>query len=182
MKKVLYIVACGALTLAAFGAKKNGSPIREDYKEFADARRYVVSRVVENGKVITTWHRNGRPDWILPAVETNNLKHIAGVQQNNPIQDMLERVRAEARANWTAYTNQVTKTVAYSNAYVIAQGMANVAQAKIQGEIEDLQEKIAKYEDYQTKYPLLKAVFATFIADAQNRIKVLQSLGGGTAE
>lgn len=173
MKKAVLIACAASAAFAAFG-----SPIREDYKEFADARRYVVSRVVENGKVITTWHRNGRPDWILPAVETNALKHIAGVQQNNPLQDALERVRAEARANWAAYTNQVSQTTAYSNAYVIAQGMANVAQAKIQGEIEDLQEKIAKYEDYQTKYPLLKAVFAAFILDAQNRIKVLQALGG----
>jgi len=170
------MIALSAVAIAAFAAF--GSPIREDYKEFADARRYVVSRVVENGKVITTWHRNGRPDWILPAVETNALKHIAGVQQNNPLQDALERVRAEAQANWTAYTNQALQTVAYSNAYVIAQRTAEVAQAKIQGEIEDLQEKIVKYEEYQTKYPLLKAVFAGLILDAQNRIKVLQALGG----
>lgn len=55
-------------------------------------------------------------------------------------------------------------------------------KATVQGEIADLEAKIVMYEEYQTKYPLLKAVFATFIADAQNRIKVLQALGGGTAE
>ena len=174
MKKAM-LLACAAF---AASCAICGAPIREDYKEFADARRYVVSRVVDGDKVITMWHRNGRPDWILPAVETNALKHIAGVQQNNPLQDALERIRAEAQANWTAYTNQISQTIAYSNAYVVAQGMASVAQAKIQGEIEDLQAKIAKYEDYQTKYPLLKAVFAAFILDAQNRIKVLQALGG----
>jgi len=174
MKKIVLLACAASAALCAIC----GSPIREDYREFADARRYVVSRVVEGDRVITTWHRNGRPDWILPAVETNALKHIAGVQQNNPLQDALERVRAEARANWTAYTNQIIQTTAYSNAYVVAQRMASIAQAKIQGEIEDLQEKIAKYEDYQKKYPLLKAVFAAFILDAQNRIKVLQALGG----
>ena len=84
--KIVYIAAC-VMALAAAGAEK----AREEYVRFAEARRYVVSRVVEDGKVITTWHRNGRPDWILPAVETNALKHIAGVQQNNPLQDALDR-------------------------------------------------------------------------------------------
>lgn len=171
MRRIVLFAALAAVALAY------GDTMGE-YKKYAESRRYCVSRVVEGDKVITTWHRNGKPDWILPAVETNALRVITGAAQNNPIQNALEAKAEEARRNWTAYTNQVTQTVAYSNAYVVAQRMASVAQAKIQGEIEDLEAKIVKYEEYQTKYPLLKAIFAAFILDAQNRIKVLQALGG----
>lgn len=166
-----------ALAAIALAALAHGDTMKE-YKKYAESRRYCVSRVVEGDKVITTWHRNGKPDWILPAVETNALRVITGAAQNNPIQNALAEKTEEARRNWTAYTNQVTQTVAYSNAYVIAARTAEVAQAKVQGEIADLEAKIVKYEEYQTKYPLLKSVFAAFITDAQNRIAVLRALEG----
>lgn len=99
MKKILFMATCAA-TLAAVGKFAEGTaPIRGDYKIFAESRRYVVSRVVDGGQVITTWHRNGRPDWILPAVETNALKHIAGVEQFNPLQKLVEQWRATATNN-----------------------------------------------------------------------------------
>lgn len=158
-----------------------GLNLPQAYKDYTTARRYCVSRDTKtlDGYVITTWYRDGRPDWLMPSVETNALKRIYGKEQNNPIQNELEKTAQTARELFVAYTNQLATTTAYSNAYVIAQGFANAATAKIQDEIADLEAKIVKYKEYQTKYPILKSVFAAMIADAENRIKILQALTGG---
>jgi len=94
------------------------------------------------------------------------------------MQAKLDAARSKASAYWRDYTNQVVKTTAYSNAMVVAQGIANAANAKIQDEISDLENKIEKYRDYQAKYPILKSIFAAMIADAENRIRILQNLSG----
>lgn len=69
-----------------------------------------------------------------------------------------------------------TKSEVLSNALVVTQGQLASATAKIRDEIADLEAKIVKYEEYKTKYPLLKAVWNALINDAQNRIKILQAL------
>jgi len=92
------------------------------------------------------------------------------------MQTKLDTARAKALAYWTDYTNQVVRTVAYSNAMVVAQRVAASATAKIEDEIDDLEAKIVKYREYQSKYPLLKSIFAAMITDAENRISVLESL------
>jgi len=155
-----------------------GLNLPKAYQEYSTARRYVVSRDTKtlDGYIITTWYRDGRPDWILPAVETNRVKHIQGKTQNNPIQNELEKTAQTARELFVAYTNQLASTTAYSNAYFIAQCVANAATAKIQDEIADLEAKIVKYKEYQTKYPILKSLFAAMITDAENRIKILRAL------
>ena len=51
-------------------------------------RRICVGRDTTTmpGYVITTWHRNGKPDTKGPAVVTNELKKIVGREQTNPLQ------------------------------------------------------------------------------------------------
>lgn len=51
-------------------------------------RRICVGRDTTTlpGYVITTWHRNGKPDTKAPAVVTNELKKIVGREQTNPLQ------------------------------------------------------------------------------------------------
>lgn len=100
------------------------------------------------------------------------------VATNSALTATCVRLADEVVTLFDGYTNQLAQTTAYSNAYVIAQRVAQNATAKIQDEIADLEAKIAKYKEYQTKYPILKSVFAAMITDAENRIKVLQALTG----
>ena len=174
MKRIAFTSAL-FLFVAAFGA----DAIDKNYLKYASTRRYCVSRKTEGDKVITTWYRNGKPDWIQPSVTTNAVRHIVGKEQNNALQNELEKTATVARNLFVSYTNQLAKTAAFSNAYVIVSAQATAATAKIQDEIADLQAKIEKYEGYKTKYPLLKTVWQAFIDDAENRIKILQALTGG---
>lgn len=79
---------------------------------------------------------------------------------------------------YVSLTNQMAQTSTYSNLYVIVSAQAEAATAKIRDEIADLEAKIVKYKEYQTKYPLLKAIFAAMITDAENRIEILQAFTG----
>jgi hypothetical protein len=79
--------------------------LTKSQKRFFENRRYCVGRDTTSipGYVITTWHRNGRPDTKGPSVVTNALHNITGTVQNNPLQgriaELLERATsAEARA------------------------------------------------------------------------------------
>jgi len=100
------------------------------------------------------------------------------VATNSALTATCIRLADEVVNQWENYTNQLAQTTAYSNAYVIAKGIAESATAKIHDEIADLQAKIVKYKEYQTKYPLLKSIFEAMITDAENRIKILQALTG----
>lgn len=72
--------------------------ITDAQRMFLDGRRIAVDRKIENGRVITTWARNGKTE----SVVTNVLKDVVGVRINNPLEDRivsltnsLESVRAE---------------------------------------------------------------------------------------
>lgn len=80
-----------ALALTATAAVFNKSQ-----KAFFQNRRICVSRdtTTKPGYVITTWHRNGKPDTLAPAVITNALQNIVGAEQSNPLQILAERYKA----------------------------------------------------------------------------------------
>ncbi len=127
----------------------------EQWQKMVTNRRICVKREVVDGKVITYWERNGKPDWIKPSVETNELKRIRGKQMNNALQ------------------NRITEL----------QKSIDAAHEKIQGEIDNLNEEIAQYEEYKTKYPLLIGIWNLKISNAETRIKVLEALtNGGTLQ
>lgn len=79
-------------------------------KRFFENRRYCVSRDTTSvpGFVITTWHRNGKPDTKGPAVVTNALHNIAGTIQNNPLQGRI----AELAAQYSAAVERATSAEA----------------------------------------------------------------------
>jgi len=174
MKRIIILAI-----LAVFSAHADVMDKRQ--RAFFENRRICVRRDTTTipGSVISYYERNGRPDWKMPAVTTNVLKKIVGAEQNNPLQNELERTAAVARQLYVSYTNQLAQTSTYSNIYIIVSAQASAATAKIQDEIADLEAKIEKYKEYQTKYPILKSVFAAMITDAENRIKILQALTGG---
>ena len=96
MKKTLVIIAAAFCALAV-SAKDKGGILPDGYQKFTKAKRVCVGReIVEIGgvkKVITRWNRDGRPDWILQAVETNDLRKLRGVEQFNPLQKDAETLR-----------------------------------------------------------------------------------------
>ena len=79
-------------------------------KRFFENRRYCVSRDTTTvpGSVITTWHRNGKPDTKGPAVVTNVLHSITGTVQNNPLQGRI----AELTAQYSAAAERATSAEA----------------------------------------------------------------------
>lgn len=105
-----YMVARKAAGLTNAAPRKvatstTATTLTKSQKRFFENRRYCVGRDTTSipGYVITTWHRNGRPDTKGPSVVTNALHNITGTVQNNPLQgriaELLERATsAEARA------------------------------------------------------------------------------------
>lgn len=93
MKKTLSI-----LLLAAAILPLSAAVFSKSQKAFFENRRICVSRDTTTmpGYVITTWHRNGKPDTLAPAVVTNRLQNIVGAEQSNPLQVMAERYRVAA--------------------------------------------------------------------------------------
>lgn len=90
MKKILAIALAlvSVITLADWKAP-------DGYRKMTHAKRVCVKRDTETlkGYVITYWQRDGKPDWILPPVETNALKHLKGKEQYNPLQNDAETLR-----------------------------------------------------------------------------------------
>lgn len=78
-------------------------------------RRICVNRDTTTlpGYVITTWHRNGRPDTKAPAVVTNRLQKIVGKEQSNPLQDDAKITRDIRKAAKRAQKNidKILKTI-----------------------------------------------------------------------
>lgn len=201
MKKILFLVM--AATLAAVNAAPFVTPGMTKRNGLTDAQYEALWRVGKNPRIDQTAAR----DWIFRAGRYQNVTNwldICGTSNNfaklsYKLQDdnfKLEETNAvlvatntaltatciklagEVVNQWNNYTNQLAQTVSFSNAYVIASNAAKIAADKILDEIGDLQAKISKYEEYRTKYPLLKTVWNALIADAENRIKILQALTG----
>lgn len=116
-------------------------------------RRICVGRDTTQmpGYVITTWHRNGKPDTKAPAVVTNRLQKIVGKEQKNPIQELAERMRQQAE-HW--------RQTATNNA------------ARVERVTAALDERRAEYVEKRDKaaLPTTKAIYQAFIDDI-DRIK-----------
>ena len=95
------------LTNTVKRAATTATVFTKSQKRFFENRRICVSRDTTTipGSVITTWHRNGRPDTKAPAVVTNVLKNVAGVLQYNPLQARLEEIGEQYRAAVQRYTS-----------------------------------------------------------------------------
>lgn len=90
---VLMVELCSTCQLRAAEA------LTKAQRSYFQNRRICVSRDTTSkpGYVITTWHRNGKPDTKGPAVVTNRLQKIVGAEQKNPIQERAEAAEAEAK-------------------------------------------------------------------------------------
>lgn len=90
MKKNIAIVCS---LFAFYGAFAGLFP--KEWKDYSERRRICVKRDTQTlkGYCITHWERNGKPDWILPAVITNKVKVISGKRQNNPLQNRYEELK-----------------------------------------------------------------------------------------
>ena len=99
------VVAAAAIILAAVAAVAAPSALTKSQAAFFDNRRIAVARDTTTipGAVITTWYRNGKPDTKAPAVVTNYLHGVVGVEQRNPVQAKLE----ELRTAYAAATNSL---------------------------------------------------------------------------
>ena len=86
MKKTIAIVLSLASAVAVADFK-----LPDGYKKMTSAKRVCVKReVIEVGGQkmrVTYWNRDGKPDWILPPVETNALAHVKGKKQNNALEN-----------------------------------------------------------------------------------------------
>lgn len=89
MKYLFLILLC--VSFGAFG--KDLFP--KKYEKMRHGRRYCVGRdcTTLKGYVITKWHRDGKPDWILPSEVTNKLQNITGVRQMNPLEAEAKKTR-----------------------------------------------------------------------------------------
>jgi len=147
MRTIFLITAA----VAAFGLYADTPYDR--YAKYTKARRYCVSRTVTpDGKnIVTVWHRDGKPDWILPSVETNAVKTITGKEQNNPLQDTIVKIDAEIK-------RQLEMLLVASNRYVLAE--SKIANAK-----SGLSDKRAEYVEKRDKasLPTTKAIYQAFI-------------------
>ena len=81
MKHLAIILICSALVPTIHAAA-----LTQAQQSYFQNRRICVGRDTTTlpGYVITTWHRNGRPDTKGPAVVTNRLQKIVGKEQSNP--------------------------------------------------------------------------------------------------
>lgn len=142
-------------------ANVNAAPaLTKAQQSYFQNRRICVGRDTTTmpGYVITSWHRNGRPDTKAPAVVTNRLQKIVGAEQKNPIQELAERMRQRAE-EWQAAA-ETWRTSATNNA------------ARVERVTAALDERRAEYVEKRDKaaLPTTKAIYQAFI-DAIDRIK-----------
>jgi len=153
MKKTALAILC-----AAIAATSNAAALTKQQADYFKNRRICVKRDTTTlpGYVITTWHRNGKPDTQGPAVVTNRLQRIVGAEQRNPLQELAERYRQAAETWQAAATN---------------------AQARVKSVTAALDEKRAEYVQKRdaATLPTTKAIYQAFI-DAIDRIK--ETIGG----
>ena len=131
---------------AAQTATARNSVLTRRQQSFFENRRICTRRDAETlpGFVISYWERNGKPDTIGPAVVTNAVKQFVGIEQHNPLHELVERWRVAA-------TN---------------------AQARVERVSAALDEKRAEYEQKRdaATLPMTKATYQAFM-DAIDRIK-----------
>lgn len=163
MRKTTATIIAAALALTASAAEV----LTKAQRSFFQNRRIAVSRDTTTlpGYVITTWHRNGKPDTKGPAVVTNELKKIVGAEQKNPIQKLAEQYRAAAE-QWQAAADQWRET-------------ATNATARVERATAVLDERRAEYVQKRdaATLPTTKALCQAFI-DAIGRIKEKLDEGG----
>lgn len=156
----------GKRSVATAGARTT-TALSKSQAAFFENRRIAVSRDTTTipGAVITTWHRNGKPDTKAPAVVTNRLQRIVGAEQKNPIQELAERMRQQAE-QWQAAADQWRET-------------ATNATARVERVTADLDERRAEYVQKRdaAALPTTKAIYQAFI-DAIDRIKEKLDEGG----
>ena len=163
MRKTAATIIAAALALTASAAEV----LTKAQRSYFQNRRICVGRDTETlpGYVITTWHRNGKPDTKAPAVVTNRLQKIVGAEQMNPIQKLAEQYRAAAE-QWQAAADQWRET-------------ATNATARVERVTAALDERRAEYVQKRDTATLLttKAIYQAFI-DAIDRIKEKLDEGG----
>ena len=156
MRKTAATIIAAALALTASAAEV----LTKAQRSYFQNRRICVGRDTETlpGYVITTWHRNGKPDTKAPAVVTNRLQRIVGAEQKNPIQELAERMRQQAE-QWQAAAEQWRET-------------ATNATARVERVTAALDERRAEYVQKRdaATLPTTKALYQAFI-DAIDRIK-----------
>ena len=156
MRKTAATIIAAALALTATAAEV----LTKAQRSYFQNRRICVGRDTETlpGYVITTWHRNGKPDTKAPAVVTNRLQRIVGAEQKNPIQELAERMRQQAE-QWQAAAEQWRET-------------ATNATARVERVTAALDERRAEYVQKRdaATLPTTKAIYQAFI-DAIDRIK-----------
>ena len=156
MRKTAATIIAAALALTASAAEV----LTKAQRSYFQNRRICVGRDTETlpGYVITTWHRNGKPDTKAPAVVTNRLQRIVGAEQKNPIQELAERMRQQAE-QWQAAAEQWRET-------------ATNATARVERVTAALDERRAEYVQKRdaATLPTTKAIYQAFI-DAIDRIK-----------
>ena len=147
MKTLLSII------VAALALTTSAEALTKAQQSYFQNRRICVGRDTTTlpGYVITTWHRNGKPDTKAPAVVTNALKNVVGAEQMNPLQKLAERWR-ETATNATARIER-----------------ANAA----------LDERRAEYVQKRdaAAFPTTKAIYQAFI-DVIDRLKERLEQGG----
>ena len=152
-KTMLLILAatCAAVLSAAPALTKKQA-------DYFKNRRICVSRDTTSkpGYVITTWHRNGKPDTIGPAVVTNRLQKIVGAEQRNPLQELAERYRQAAETWKTAATNNAARV------------------ERVTAALDEKRDEYVQKRD-AAALPTTKAIYQAFI-DAIDRIK--EKIGG----
>ena len=163
MRKTAATIIAAALALTASAAEV----LTKAQRSYFQNRRICVGRDTETlpGYVITTWHRNGKPDTKAPAVVTNRLQRIVGAEQKNPIQELAERMRQQAE-QWQATAEQWRET-------------ATNATARVERVTAALDERRAEYVQKRdaATLPTTKAIYQAFI-DAIDRIKEKLDEGG----
>ena len=156
MRKTAATIIAAALALAA----PADEVLSKAQRSYFQNRRICVGRDTETlpGYVITTWHRNGKPDTKAPAVVTNRLQRIVGAEQKNPIQELAERMRQQAE-QWQAAAEQWRETATNATARV----------ERVTAALDDKRAEYVQKRDAVT-LPTTKAIYQAFI-DAIDRIK-----------
>ena len=119
MRKTTATIIAAALALTATAAEV----LTKAQRSYFQNRRICVGRDTETlpGYVITTWHRNGKPDTKAPAVVTNRLQRIVGAEQKNPIQKLAEQWQAAAekwRTDYMTASNRAARAEARRDAII----------------------------------------------------------------
>ena len=112
MRNVAILLLCAA---TAMPPTARAEVLTKAQRSYFQNRRICVGRDTQTlpGYVITTWHRNGRPDTKAPAVVTNRLQKIVGKEQSNPLQADAKTTREIRKAAKRAQKNinKILKTI-----------------------------------------------------------------------